>query len=268
MRQDQPLVVSYGMGVDSTAMLVGLHQREIRPDAIVFSDVGNEMPDTYAYADEIDAWLASVGFPARTIVRYRQSKRRPDGKTYTTLEENCLVNATLPGLAFNRKSCSLKWKGEIIDRHVRNLFAEDIARGVKVQRAIGYDAGPCDMKRGGIESKGPWQWIYPLRDWRWDRTRCEHEIAAAGLRVPCKSACFFCPSTKPAELIQLAARHPDLARRAVVLEDTARPKLKKILGLWGRGTKGTRGGVKKPGSWREFFAEHAPHVLPETEGVQ
>ena len=26
--------------------------------------------------------------------------------------------------------------------------------------------------------------------------------------------------------------------------------------------KGTRGGEKKPGSWRVFFAEHAPDVLP------
>lgn len=34
---NQPLVVSYGMGVDSTAMLVGLHQRGIRPDIIMFA---------------------------------------------------------------------------------------------------------------------------------------------------------------------------------------------------------------------------------------
>lgn len=260
---DQPLAVSFGMGVDSVAMLVGFHRRGIRPDAIVFSDVGSEKPETYAYREVIEAWLARVGFPALTVVRYVQRKARPDGQTYSTIEENCLVNRTLPGLAFGRKSCSMKWKGEIIDRHVKREFAADISRGRKVLRAIGYDAGPCDMKRGGVETDGPWQWVYPLREWGWDRDRCVLEIEAAGLAVPVKSACFFCPSTKPAELIQLARRHPDLARRAVALEDAARPNLRAISGLWGRGTKGTRGGEKRPGSWREFLAEHAPHVLPE-----
>lgn len=32
-----PLSVAYGVGVDSTAMLVGYYQRGIRPDLIIFS---------------------------------------------------------------------------------------------------------------------------------------------------------------------------------------------------------------------------------------
>jgi hypothetical protein len=169
----------------------------------------------------------------------------------------------LPSLAFGYKKCSLKWKGEPLDAACKDYFAAHVAAGGKVQRAIGYDAGPCDSKRGGVETDGPWSWIYPLREWGWDRDRCIAEIAKAGLPVPPKSACFFCPSTKPAELIQLAKKHPHLACRAVELEDRARPQLTKIEGLWGTGTKGTRGGEKKPGSWRAFLAEHAPEVLPE-----
>jgi hypothetical protein len=37
-----PLVVSFGGGVDSTAMLVGFHQRRIRPDLIMMADPGSE----------------------------------------------------------------------------------------------------------------------------------------------------------------------------------------------------------------------------------
>jgi len=255
-----PLVLSYGMGVDSTAVLVGWHQRGIRPDLIAHAQVGNEWPETYAYRPIIDAWLARVGFPAIADVRY--VVRRPKHGTYATLEENCLVNETLPSLAFGYKKCSLKWKGEPLDARVATIFADHVAAGGKVRRAIGYDAGPCDSKRGGVETAGPWRWIYPLREWGWDRARCEAEIAAAGLPVPPKSACFFCPSTKPAELIQLARRHPELARRAIAIEDRARPHLTKIEGLWGRGTKGTRGGEAKPGSWRAFLSIHAPEVLP------
>lgn len=256
-----PLVVSYGMGVDSTAMLVGMQQRGIRPDMIVFADPGSEHPDTYAYADVIDEWLARVDFPERTVVRYKV--QRPKHGHYSTIEENCLVNATLPSIAFGgRKACSSKWKGEPIDAHVARTYATVITAGVIVRRAIGYDAGPCDSKRGGVQAEGPWEWIYPLREWGWDRDRCISEIDAAGLPVPPKSACFFCPSTKPAELIQLARNYPHLARRAVEMEDRARPNLRLITGLWGKGRKGTRGGEKRPGSWREYLAEHAPEVLP------
>lgn len=251
-----PLVVSYGMGVDSTAMLVGLHALRIRPDMIVFADTGSEKPETYAYKPVIDAWLARVGFPAIVTVRY--VPQRTKNGHYDTLEGNCLVNKTLPGMAFGRKTCSTKWKGEPIDKRVRAHFADYIAAGGIVDRLIGYDAGPCDMRRGGVQAKGPWRWLYPLREWGWDRERCVREIIEAGLPVPPKSACWFCPVTKPDELVQLSVRHPDLVRRAVAMEDRARPNLRKILGLWGRGTKGVRV-ARKPGSWRVFVEEQ--HLL-------
>jgi hypothetical protein len=258
---NQPLVLSYGMGVDSTAVLVGWQSRGIRPDSILHAQVGNEHPETYEYRPQLEEWLRAVGFPAITDVQY--VVQRPRNGHYATLEENCLVNATLPSLAFGRKGCSMKWKGEPLDRKARELHLEHIKAGGTVLRAVGYDAGPCDSKRGGVESRGPWQWVYPLREWGWDRARCVAEIERAGLPVPPKSACWFCPSTKPAELLQLARRHPDLARRAVELEDRARPNLQKISGLWGRGTKGMRGAEAKPGSWRDYLAVHAPEVLPE-----
>ena len=256
-----PLAVSLGLGVDSVAMLVGLRQRGIRPDWIGHANVGNEWPETYAYRPVLDAWLARVDFPVISDVQYRV--QRPKHGHYDTLEENCLVNRTLPGISFGRKSCSVKWKGQPLDAAVRARFAPHIRGGGMVRRAIGYDAGACDAKRGTVESTGPWRWIYPLREWGWDRDRCvleiEHEIGA----VPHKSACWFCRSMKPAEVLELAANHPELARRAIVMEDRARPGLIQISGLWGRGTKGTRGGEVRPGSWREFLATHAPHVLPE-----
>jgi len=70
--QDQPVVVAYGMGVDSTAMLVGLHQRGIRPDLILFADTGGEKPDKYLYAPIIRQWLrgSDVDFPQFDVVRY------------------------------------------------------------------------------------------------------------------------------------------------------------------------------------------------------
>ncbi|QDU97641.1 hypothetical protein Pla8534_54920 [Lignipirellula cremea] len=42
-----PLVVAYGLGVDSTAMLIGLQRRGVRPDLILFANTGGEKPETY-----------------------------------------------------------------------------------------------------------------------------------------------------------------------------------------------------------------------------
>ncbi len=102
----EPISVAYGMGVDSTAMLVGMRKRGIRPDLILFADTGGELPETLAYGDHVlQPWLRVAGFPALVTVRYRPRHGR-----YATLEENCTTLRVLPSLAYGRKACSAKWK--------------------------------------------------------------------------------------------------------------------------------------------------------------
>ena len=67
----QPLVVAYGMGVDSTAVLVRFAQLGIRPDLILFADVGGEKAETYAYLETINAFLEAHGMPQVTVHRGR-----------------------------------------------------------------------------------------------------------------------------------------------------------------------------------------------------
>lgn len=43
-----PIIVFYGLGVDSTALLIDLKNCGIRPTTILFSDVGNEKRSNYA----------------------------------------------------------------------------------------------------------------------------------------------------------------------------------------------------------------------------
>lgn len=91
-------LVAYGLGVDSTAMLVELARRDIRPDLILFADTGGEKPETYEYLHVIRPFLASVGFPDVVTVRYQ-----PKRAVYHTLEGQCLHTGTLP-LAYGGKS--------------------------------------------------------------------------------------------------------------------------------------------------------------------
>jgi hypothetical protein len=260
------LVVAYGAGVDSTAMLVGLWQRGIRPDAVLFADTGGEKEQTYDFLPIMDAWLRGHGFPTITVVKnvVKDFKNWPP---YHTLEENCLTNGTLPSVAFGfqMKSCSLKWKAAPQHKWMKNfpLALNCWAAGGKVIRAIGFDASPADQRRSNHAGKihDPlYSFCYPLQKWGWDRERCEEVIRDAGLPVPCKSACFFCPASKPWEVRELPK---DKLRRIVLMESRAEPRLRSIQGLWGNGCKGTRGGVKRPGRMTDFIVEEG--LLPAAE---
>lgn len=224
---ERPLYVAHGMGVDSMAMLVGLQQLDIVPDAITHARVGDEKKETIAYIPILRAWLAQVGFPDLTQVRYRPQRPRY-APGYETLGENCLNNATLPSLAFRRKACSLKWKVEPQEAWDRTqpLAQAAWAAGRKVTRLIGYNASPADKKRGtyadNLSENVKYDLRYPLQEWSWTREECVRQIRVAGLPVPPKSACIYCPATKPEELHAYAK---DYLRKIVLLEARAYPNL-------------------------------------------
>lgn len=228
---DAPVVVSYGLGVDSTAMLILLHQHGIRPDAVLFADVGNEKSETYAYLNIIQGWLAEVGFPALDVVRYEVQKVKFN--PYTTLAGNCLANRTLPSIAFFRHGCSLKWKGDELDKRTAVLFGDRAA-----YRLVGYDASPADLRRHskatvvgqrGTRRRPQDYFLYPLIPQGWRRDECKAQIEAVGLPVPPKSSCTFCSAMKPEEVRELS---PWALIQLVILEANASPNLTSIKGLW------------------------------------
>ncbi len=89
------LIVNYGGGVDSTAILIRFAKEGIIPDRIIFADVGEaEKPETYAYVAMFSKWLEARGMPAITLVeRYgvgladKPIVRKQATTTYNTLEE-------------------------------------------------------------------------------------------------------------------------------------------------------------------------------------
>jgi hypothetical protein len=260
-RPDCPLVVAYGLGVNSTALLIECARRRIRPDLILFADTGGEKPETYAYLPVIQEYLKSVRFPPVVTVRYE-----PRTAPYHTLEDQCLHTGTLPSLAYGGKSCSLKYKRTPQDKYILARFPPKalIEKGHRVVRAIGFDATEERRTYAGVvkaigldagethrltwarsgpgadrkPSREAWldahvftYWYPLLTDWHMDRAACERSIRAAGLPVPVKSACFFCPASKKHEIVQLRADHPDLLDRALAIEANAQPNLTSVVGL-------------------------------------
>lgn len=134
---------AWGAGWDSTAGIIEMVRRGQRPDLITFADVGGEKrhPDksrgeqvgTYDFIPIFSQWLRDNGCPEPVICRYeprpetsdryrraaiavcrklRISISSVDIDRLSRLYGNMVANDTLPGIAFNVKSCSIKWKLE------------------------------------------------------------------------------------------------------------------------------------------------------------
>lgn len=229
-----PVIVSYGAGTNSTAMLVGLVERGERVDAIVFADTGGERPETYAYVEMFSAWLVERGYPAIVTVMHEV------GGVPETLADRCLRIERLPSIAYGYRACSQKHKRDPQNRWARHWqpALDSWAAGVPIVKCLGFDAGephratrsdaanaadPTERKRYKLR--------YPLLEWRWDRESCVEAIERAGLPQPGKSSCFFCPMSKPREVLDLRDNAPDLFARALAIEDAGRPFYGTIKGL-------------------------------------
>lgn len=250
-----PVTLAYGMGVNGTAMALGLYERGLMPDAVLSADTGGEKPLTYQYLFRFDRFLADLGFP-----RHPNTWIRPPGYedpdfglperhdllviqivrntgAYVTLENNCLQKGMVPSLAYGRRSCSDKykirpqhnwcvlweparkwWRLGAGNKRPREVTSGKV-EGRRVVRLIGFDAG--EDHRSDTKLDEFYRYLYPLRTWNWNRERCEQAIKRFGLDIPPKSACFFCPASKKHEIIQLGLMHPPLLQRALDMETNA-----------------------------------------------
>jgi hypothetical protein len=213
-----PLIIAYGGGLNSTAMLCGFKERGIKPDLILFADTGGEMPETYQHVRHIDGICKLWWGIGVEVVNYTMK----DGRQ-PTLEDLCLNAKMLPSLAYGRKACSMKHK---IQPQSKRMIEWCLENGFKeCLKAIGYDAKESHRRidktheihaRGFIE-----RFTYPLIEWQWGREECAEAIKRHNLPVPGKSACFFCPAMKRGEILRLKNKHPELFDRAVAIEEAA-----------------------------------------------
>jgi hypothetical protein len=204
---NHPVVAAWGMGVNSTAMIIEWVARGRRLDAVLTADTGAEKPQSYAYLPIFEKWMDDRGI-SHHIVRY-EPKKFKHWPPYFTILENCLTNSTLPSASFGRKSCSVKWKIQPQDLWVSKWqLANNIWQvGGKVVKLIGYDASPADSRRyanreGIVDAR--YDYLYPLlHEWHWDRDACIRRIEAEGLPVPPKSSCVICAHMRSEEVAQL-----------------------------------------------------------------
>ena len=232
--------LGYGMGVDSTAILVrwledpSSRNFPLNDLTVVTAQTGNEFPDT---GDMVTTHILPL--LRKHHVRYVQLARSGllqeagvtllDDSTSPTmcyvggdyaLAQEWLHGGTIQTSGLQRK-CSQKFKGWVIDSWLDHELDEE---GEAFRHAIGFNSEELrrvekDQAYGSAEGRQP---FYPLVDWDWDRQKCLDYIQVQlGVEWQ-KSCCVFCPfagqGMERASMIERHKKFPAEAGSAALIE--------------------------------------------------
>jgi len=212
-------VISYGGGVQSTAMIVLAVQGRIRADLALFSNVGDdsEHPTTIRYVREIAIpYAASHGFVVKELHPTRYGENTTIWKEIMR-EETRRDIIPVFGEAGNpmSRSCTADYKIRTLHRWLRQNGA---TKTNKATMLLGISTDEIERagrgKDGTVERRE-----YPLLTLGMNRTDCMEVIRNAGLPVPPKSSCFFCPFHSEQVWQELRRDEPELFSKAQELED-------------------------------------------------
>ncbi|MFG2210554.1 hypothetical protein [Streptomyces sp. NPDC048638] len=249
LRPAKPMtVLSYGLGADSTAILLMFLEDPVRyglepdlSDLIVLHAVtGNEWPSSLSYVDRLVLPLL-----AKRRVRVVQVARvgRSDSDGVLVLDDSratrrihqagpwrlsdwLLTGGTVPQMASGRRTCSIRFKGWVLDHWAVAEFGR-----APFRRVIGYHAGERSRmekdtkiqdrlnERAGRIICEP---SYPLVEAGMDRDAVEAYVLERLGEPIQKSYCTFCPfsgvcASRERHEARLRER-PDLAAEALMME--------------------------------------------------
>ncbi len=214
-------VVSYGGGVQSTALLVLAARGRIDFDTFLMANVGDdsEHPSTLRYVREIAMPYAA----AHGITLHLLDRTRRDGSTETlwgrlTREgsRSLPIPVRMSNGAPGTRSCTADFKIKVTGKWLKAHGASATSPAT-----LGIGISVDEIQRANNRRHEAHERIvYPLLDLRMRRNDCMRLIADEGLPVPPKSSCFFCPFHRPGTWLDMARDEPSLFARACELEDT------------------------------------------------
>lgn len=207
--------VSYGGGIQSTALLVLAASGQIDYPLFLFANTGDdsENPATLAYIRQV-----ALPYATEHGIELVQVARAGPTLLATLQDPGPSIPIPVQNEAGSpaRRSCTKHWKINVIGRELKARGATAttpaiVAMGISVDEI--ERAGPTYDKRQPYR-----RIVYPLLDLKLSRTGCASLIARAGLPVPEKSACWFCPFNSLGTWRQLRQTKPQLFAQATQLE--------------------------------------------------
>lgn len=220
-------IYSYGGGVQSTAMLALVADGTLPQAPFLFANVGHdsEHPATVAYIEQVARPFAAEHGIEMIEVQRRWQRGERKGKPRTLwgeLNQEGSRSVGIPVRMSNgspgNRSCTADYKILPIGRWLREHGAtKDKPATVR----LGISVDEIERAKPGIDPRAPYQFReYPLLDLGLHRQDCRRVIADAGLPVPPKSSCFFCPFHDVEAWRRLKRDTPDLFAKSCQLETT------------------------------------------------
>jgi len=210
-------VFSFGGGVQSTTIMMLLkHRPEVFTDAgleipslAVFADTGAEKPSVLRHIDKLNE--LGMPIPLR-VVRdenhgglMSQSSRPPwhivDGSGNKSL---------------SLRTCTDKWKITPLIKEIREEAG--YKKGQRVPKGtvhVWIGISTDEIQRAKEATKGGLVNLYPLVEIGWNRNDCIGFLREVLPWDAPKSACYFCPFTRPSEWSRVKREDPELFSMAV-----------------------------------------------------
>ena len=218
-------VFSYGGGVQSTAALVLAAQHQLPYRTFLFCNVGedSENPDTLTYFRTIALPYAQQH--DLTMIELHRVMRTGERETvYGRLTRPGSRSIGIPVRMSNgapgNRACTLDFKIRVVARWLKEYGATK-----DVPATVGLGISLDEWQRMRTDSGIPHERLaYPLIELRLDRAACVQLIRDAGLPVPPKSSCWFCPYHSLATWQAMRQTRPDLFYKAVALEQHVNQK--------------------------------------------
>lgn len=235
------VVLSYGLGVDSTALLL---RWIFEPDTclcpleellFVTAMTGDEWPITGKLV-ELHLLPLLRAHRIRYVQLARAGPSQSDGVSVLDdsrcprrlhlggdfrLQDELRSAGTVPQVG-GARLCSVKAKGWPLD-----TFIADATGGRRYLHAIGFEAGEAARAaRDATHNTATRTGFYPLIEWGWDRADCVDYIRRRLGVEWRKSACRYCPYslTRSGSRVQILAKYaasPETALDGLVIEQIA-----------------------------------------------
>lgn len=210
-----------GGGWQSTAALVLAAQGRIDYRTFLFSNVGDdsEYPGTLRYVEEhAKPFAAAHGIELTTLhrVMVRSGEHRTlHGELTREGSRSLKIPVRMSNGAPGTRSCTADYKILVIARELkrRGATADNPA-------TVGIGISVDEIHRANNRHAAPHERIeYPLLDLGIRRTDCSRIIRSAGLPVPPKSSCYFCPFHRPETWHEMRRSEPELFEKSCQLEE-------------------------------------------------
>ncbi|WP_327384453.1 phosphoadenosine phosphosulfate reductase [Streptomyces sp. NBC_01207] len=212
---------SFGGGWQSMAAMVLAATGEIDYRTFLMANVGDdsENPATMAYLDQYARpYAAEHGLELvlldRVMVRSKET-RTLYGELTREGSKSLKIPVRMSNGAPGTRSCTADYKIKVIGRELKR-------RGATKDRpaTVGIGISLDEIGRANKRRCEPYERIeYPLLERGIRRIDCARIIRSAGLPVPPKSSCWFCPFHRPEAWHDMRREQPELFEKACQLED-------------------------------------------------